>query len=508
MPRAKSGSNLVSSRRQHSPVDFKSLRDIFFGSSAAPPDIVVGLSESAIQKFLVAHFDNNPTFYDRSREKNPNNPIFNYEFTDQGAIRRARFWAKLQKIAGQQYAIQLDLTPIGDHDRFRAWWRLTYGEGTRATPAPPNVRIIVPNVVLQINFPKFDGSAQEHHLDLAFRIEVAAYLRLGHIGDQYRLELVDWEIQLDPGSLPLDPDAPIWGEKPIPPACSAEIVRLRMLCRDLVTLGAKLALSQLASDLTVSLPLPPLKFINGVDVAPAELTIAGNSVALGLLLQQPSIHSSVGRHFTAELDRFYQELGDIDLDRIISEGPLHDQKKLNAYMVENVPACRSLQRRFKALSVGKSRRRDKLAEPAFPVTDLFIMVRGGVFDVLAKTLLRADQAQCSEWRKVEPPLLPVYGLGRACYWFNLRNAHGNLGGSVQKPLISMGADLGAGGKLELRVCVRIPCAPDKCANWSPGLGIEGPCDLTVEVDTDGWRGNSALRFKPRFSKFPGFVTFG
>ena len=337
---------------------------------------------------------------------------------------------------------------------------------------------------------------------------MAAYLRLGHLGDQYRLELVDWDIKLDPGNLPLDPGAPIWGTNPIPPACKPEIERLRLLCRDLVTLGAKLALSQLASDLTVGLPLPPLKFIKGVDVAPAELTIANNSIALGLLLQQASVHSSVERHFITELDRFYEELGDTDLDRIISEGPLHDPSKLDVYLLEKVPACRSLESRFKALSAKKSKSSPKRTKAVFPTTDLFIMVRGGVFDVLAKTLLKADEAQCSEWRTVEPPLLPVYGQGRACYWFNLRNARGSLGGEAQKPRISMGADLSAGGKLELRVCVRIPCAPDKCANWAPGLGVKGPCDLTVEVDTKEWHDNSALQFKARFEEFPGFETFG
>ena len=508
MPRNKSGSNVATATTKNLTVDFQRLKNVFFDGSAASPDIVVGLSENAIQKFLAAHFDNNPTFYDRSREKNPNTPIFNYEFTDHGATRRARFWAKILKIPGEQYAIQLDLNPNRNLDRFRAWWRTIYGGGATTSSAPPNLRLIVPNIVLQINFPRFDGSGQEHQLDLAFRIEVAAYLRLGHLGDQYRLELVDWDIQLDPGNLPLDPDAPIWGTTPIPPACKSEIDRLRLLCRDLVTLGAKLALSRLASDLTVNLPLPPLKFIKGVEVAPAELTIAGNSIALGLLLQQASLHSSVERHFITELDRFYEELGDTDLDSIISAGPLHDPRKLNAYLLEKVPACRSLEKRFKALSANKSRSPRKGTQSAFPTTDLFIMVRGGVFDVLAKALLKADEAQCSEWRKVESPLLPVYGQGRACYWFNLRNARGSLAGDAQKPRISMGADLSAGGKLELRVCVRIPCAPDKCANWAPGLGVEGPCDLTVEIETKEWHNNSALQFKARFSTFPGFVTFG
>jgi hypothetical protein len=71
MPRNKSGSNVATATTKNLTVDFQRLKNVFFDGSAASPDIVVGLSENAIQKFLAAHFDNNPTFYDRSREKTP-----------------------------------------------------------------------------------------------------------------------------------------------------------------------------------------------------------------------------------------------------------------------------------------------------------------------------------------------------------------------------------------------------------------------------------------------------
>lgn len=65
----------------------------------------------------------------------------------------------------------------------------------------------------------------------------------------------------------------------------------------------------------------------------------------------------------------------------------------------------------------------------------------------------------------------------------------------------------AGGGLDIQLCARTPCG-DKCATWSPGLGLKGPVTANVHIDGFGWSGNKALWLSADFSDFPGFEIYG
>src|SRR3954463_5418330 len=146
----------------------RELKAIQKAAAAPSGDIAVGLSEVAIQKFLDAHFRNNADFYDRSRERLPNNPIYEFLFNDHGTRRRARFWAKVTKPGGAS-AVAINLhVPSARRQRFAAWWRKAYGRSGAAGSLPHNVGITIAAVILQVNFPKLDGSNGEHQIDLSF----------------------------------------------------------------------------------------------------------------------------------------------------------------------------------------------------------------------------------------------------------------------------------------------------------------------------------------------------
>ena len=153
---------------------------------------MVGLSEGAIQKFLNAHFANNPDFYDRSRERQPNNPLYEFRFNDHGVQRRARFWAKVEDTPSEP-AVKIDLhTPTAVRRRFSAWWRSAYGPIKRTAAQPPrNLGLSIPRVILQVNFPKLSGGGGENKIDLPFRIDIQTFVKLVQTADQWALQLIN-----------------------------------------------------------------------------------------------------------------------------------------------------------------------------------------------------------------------------------------------------------------------------------------------------------------------------
>jgi hypothetical protein len=480
----------------------RELKAIQKAAAAPSGDIAVGLSEVAIQKFLDAHFRNNADFYDRSRERLPNNPIYEFLFNDHGTRRRARFWAKVTKPGGAS-AVAINLhVPSARRQRFAAWWRKAYGRSGAAGSLPHNVGITIAAVILQVNFPKLDGSNGEHQIDLSFRIEIETFVKIVQENAVRSLQLINWDIRATPNDDPIDPNNPIWGGDPQSP-CVQEVKRLRLVIRDLFTIGANVVLTELGETLTQTLPLPPIDIIQGISVDPTELVITNDTLAIGFAIKPESLQERVTRLFNSEMQRFWDDLGDANLSQIMSKGPLDDPAALNRYMLRAVPAYAALEARSRTIRnrhrtpPSSSKRNGRLT-----ASDLFVSVNRRVFDVVAKSLLRADKRDCTDWLRID--LLAFYGEGRACYWFSLKNAHGDLNGTT----VSMGCDFSAGGGLELKACIRIPCHSDECASWSPGLGLEGPCTLDVRVDTTNWSGNKALKLRAQFSSFPGFHVYG
>lgn len=143
-------------------IDFKAVKTRAQGSAVTPPDVVVGFSEFAANKFLAAHFVNNSNFYDRSREKQPNSPLYVFDFNDHGTKVQVKLWAKVEKSGGTPaVAIKFKQSPASA-SRFAAWWKVQYGDAAPMDALPPNLELSVAKVTLQVNFPKLDGSASEN----------------------------------------------------------------------------------------------------------------------------------------------------------------------------------------------------------------------------------------------------------------------------------------------------------------------------------------------------------
>ena len=473
---------------------------------AVPADVIVGLSEEALNKFLVAHFDNNPAFYDRGRDKKV--PIYKIELNDHGIPRTIKFYAKITK-AGATPAVSIDLRQSpATQTRFTAWWRMTHGAASVSadTKLPPNIAIQVPMAILQVDFPKLDGSGTYHEVDFRCSISTAAFMLLKDEGDMKVLQLIDWDIVVNGINDPLDPNDPIWGAGN--PACTAELMRLRLMIRDAFTLGANVALTELSKTLTRTLPLPPLDIVKGTKIVPRELFITEQTVAISANLEPSSFSSQLMSRFEFEMQKFEGELkaSGVDLQDVLMKSPKNDPAKLEAYLNSTVPAYKTLSERHAVLKKRMEptgQRAPVTTAAMLPSTNVFVMLSGNVFDVLAKSFLSADKRDCTPWwRPVD--ILAGYAQGRACYWLQLSGAHGALSGTT----VSGGCNVKAGGGLELQACIRIPCAPDQCATYKPGFGLKGPMNVRLAIENFEWDDNKALRLKPRVDDFPGFEVYG
>jgi len=468
-----------------------------------PPDIIVGVSEDALNGFLVAHFDNNPEFYDRGRQKGK--PIYQLDLNDHGIPRTIKFYAKIQK-QGATPALLIDLKQSGPaQSRFEAWWRASHGAGsvTANTKLPPNVVLRVGSAVLQVDFPKLDGSGTNHQVDFHCTITTSAFMLLKDDGDQKVLQLIDWDIVVAGIDDPLDPDDAIWG--PGNPACTQELKKLRLMIRDAFTLGANVALTELSKTLTRTIPLPPLDIIHGFKTIPRELYITDQTVAMSAGIEPNFFAAEIARLYEYELQRFNDDLeaDGIDLQAVLMAAP-QESRAFERYLVANVPAYKTLALRNTSLT-RKVRPTPpaRPPDPPLPTANLFVMLSSHVFDALAKDLLKADKNECTGWwRPVD--ILLGYAQGRACYWFKLTDAHGGLSGTT----VDMGCNVRAGGGLEIQACIRIPCAPDKCATYKPGIGLKGPLGISLTLQNLKWDDNKALALKARIDDFPGFEIYG
>jgi hypothetical protein len=472
---------------------------------AVPADAIVGLSEEAVNAFLAAHFTNNPKFYDRGRDKGV--PIYELKLNDHGKPVTIKFFAKITKI-GNNPAVSIDLRQVATtQQRFAAWWRATHGAQsvTNETKLPPNILINVPSAILQVDFPKQDGSGTYHQVDFHCSIATAAFMLLKDDAGTKALQLIDWDIVVTPVDDPLDPNNPIWG--PGNPACTEELMRLRLMIRDAFTLGANVALTELSKTLTRTLPLPPLDVIKGTNIVPRELFINDQTIAVSATLEPKAYSEQLLSRFEMEMQRFEDDLAasGIDIQDVFMKAPKNDPAKLEEYLARNVSAYRNLTQRHTMLkqSVGPTKELAPAAVQQLPTNNIFVMLSGNVFDVLAKAYLTADKGDCTPWwRPVD--IIIGYAQGRACYWFKLSGAHGALSGTT----ISGGCNVKAGGGLELQACIRIPCAPDQCATYKPGFGLKGPMNISLTLGNLSWNNNSALKLKAHVDDFPGFEIYG
>ena len=472
---------------------------------AVPADAIVGLSEEAINAFLVAHFNKNEKFYNRGRENGV--PIYRLDLNDHGNIHTVKFFAKITKM-GANPAVSMDLRQVpSTQQRFLAWWRATHGNEsiTNETKLPPNVVINVPSAILQVDFPKLDGTGTYHQVDFHCGIATAAFMLLKDDADKKVLQLIDWDIVVTPVNDPLDPNDPIWG--PGNSACTAELIRLRSMIRDAFTLGANVALTELSKTLTRTIPLPPMDIIKGTNIVPRELYINDRTIAVSAALEPKSFGEELLTRYSAEMLQFENDLvaSGTDIQDVFRKAPKDDQAKLEAYLVRTVPAYRNLTQRHTMLlkSVQPKEEPAPMSVAQLPTNNIFVMLSGNVFDVLAKAYLTADKNECTGWwRPLD--ILIGYAQGRACYWFKLSGAHASLSGTA----ISGGCNVKAGGGLELQACIRIPCAPDQCATYKPGFGLKGPMNIRLELSNLSWNDNKALKLKVHVDSVPGFEIYG
>ncbi|MCC6573204.1 MAG: hypothetical protein IT462_05370 [Planctomycetes bacterium] len=485
------------------------LRDVAQTANAGysqPADILVSLSEASLNAFLRKHYDKNSDFYDRSRSKQPDQPVYALEFDDHGIKRRIRFWAKVAHAQGRE-PIAIDLKQVAaSNTRFRAWWKATKGNSPKATSKmPPNVRIDIPSIVLQVNFPKLDNPgntspAPEHQIDFDYSISAQCFVMVKrNVAGEDELTLHDWEITITPNNDPFTPDAanPVWGRPN--QTCEADLKKLRVLVRDAFTMGANVALTDLAKKLALKLRLPPLNVISGIKIAPRELIVTDDAIALSANVHPTQLAAKAIEIYRTEMRSVFEGLSERQVSEILSNAPKEDKKRVE-YFRQKLPGVARLNDKFTALSTGRAgtRKPDPLAATA----DLAVGISGNVFDVLAKEWLKVDVSECSPWDGVDIGV--GYARGRGCYWFSLRNANGGLNGTTP----FMGCDVAAGGQLNLEACLRDPCGDSHCATWNPGIGLRGPLKVELKVSTSSWDDNRCLKLSLHVDRFPGLEVYG
>ncbi len=475
---------------------------------AVPADIVIGLSQTAINKFLSKHFDNNPQFYDRSRASGQP-PLHTVDIvvnvSGQPVHQTIKFFAKVGKPAGGN-AVSIDLTQTpADQERFLAWWVAGHRKDSvpPGTHLPPCVKVMVPSVTVQIDVPRLDGTTGKYdQIEFPFSIVASAFVRLGTSGPDQVLSLVDWDIEFPAVGDPVLPDDPRWGQTPT--ACDSELKRLRKFISNAFKLGANVALTQLSKTLVKTIPLPPINIVNNISITPRELYVDGSSIVVTASMSSQSIAIEASRlhqHKMAEIKRGTRHL---DLTQIFTQAPQQPAKR-ERYLRASIPPYAELMDEYQRLTTrSKTHQRKSSGRlESIPNNDLFVMVAHNVFDKLAHELLNVNAGDCTDWWK-PIDIIAGYARGRACYWFRCLNGHGDLNGTD----VSMGCDIDAGGRLDLQACVRIPCASDQCSTWSPGFGLKGPLQVVVHLKSTGWDDNQAVQLNLSITSFPGFEPYG
>lgn len=465
-------------------------------------DILIQLSENSLNKFLAAHYNKQPEFYDHSRTTTPKSPLYTVEVDDHSTKRIIRLWAKVEKPAnGNAVALSLEQS-TATISRFQSYWKASRGLTSRPqSPLPPRLALVIPRAVLQLNIPNLTGSGAEQQLDIVFKINVEAYAKLEKGPNGYNIKLASWDIKVTPSSDPLDPNNPDWGGA-VPPTCVKEVTRLRSLVSNILTLGANIALTQLAKTLTAVIDLPPIDIVDGVKLEPTAFTVEDKTLSLEATIAQPHLYSAISSAFNQEMAIFDMGIKRLDWPTILADAPVSDPVALSTYLADKVPAIAAIEQRCQELTkLAEASPKRSSRKAALTGADLAISLSPRVFDMLAKEFLKADQDSYTRWYTLDLVIGNV--SGRAHTWFSLRNALGGLNGTT----IEMGCSVAVGGTLELKACVKDPCGHDQCTTWGPGLGLKGPLNLNISVNS-GWSNNHGLKLSASFTAFPGIIVYG
>ena len=208
----------------------------------------------------------------------------------------------------------------------------------------------------------------------------------------------------------------------MPAPCVPEVIRLRSIVSNILTLGANVALTQLAKTLTAVIPLPPIDVVDGIKLEPSVFTVDNKTLSLEASISQQTlwrrpccIHARDGGVRTGH-ERLRLGTG--------PGAPLSDPNALSSYLASKVPAIAAIDQRGQDLE--KSARSGPprgVQGPASPGADLAVSLSPRVFDVLAKEFLKADQDSYTRWYTLD--LVIGKASGRAHTWLALRNAHGD-----------------------------------------------------------------------------------
>jgi hypothetical protein len=216
----------------------------------------------------------------------------------------------------------------------------------------------------------------------------------------------------------------------------------------------------------------------------------------------------VQEQYAASLKGFLAATEKYDIETLFVRAA--EEKDAERFLERAIPEYAAVNRLHRSLTAASRRRSSAAKRPAAATalaSDFQLGIAGRVFDIIAKDVFHADKSDCTDWWK--PVDLAVgYTRGRACYWFKVSDAHGELVNTTVK----MGAQVRAGGKLDIQACVRVPCSSDRCITWSPGIGLRGPLTLGIELTGLAWEEKddviTALRLRPFASDVPGFEVYG
>jgi len=476
------------------------------------PEIISSLSEKACNDFLRAFARNNDNkkWFDRNRTDYPSDPLYLHQFDYLGQQRTIKVWGYVDTAAAN-YPIELDFTSDANRTRrLELWWRKIYEIRPGATDQlPPNVKLTVHRVALQIDFPTLDDPDQFHSIDLVFRVEIEAYVRLAIAdGQDPVLKLTDFNVLLipDPIADPLGPNSPIWrlGQDP---ACEEELRKMRLLVRDAFTTAANIALHNLTKSLSKDLPLPSLQVSNLFRLSPWSLVIVDDGIHLGAdAVFDTALEKSMNSYFEQKCRDLTESFSEVFNSRekcqaLVDELEPLSEKKRKQVFDRTFPVIKSLRNEVRVRSQHKVV--SSIPDPVNPLhPDLGIMIFQSVFDKIAKKLLRLSKNECSSWHPFDIGV--VYARARGCHWADASGAWAKLNGLS----LSGGCDVKFGGGLEIQGCIRIPCLPDPCLTWRPGIGLAGPVDITLSIENATWRDNKSLELTAVVNRLPGIEVYG
>ena len=116
----------------------------------------------------------------------------------------------------------------------------------------------------------------------------------------------------------------------MPAPCVPEVIRLRSIVSNILTLGANVALTQLAKTLTAVIPLPPIDVVDGIKLEPSVFTVDNKTLSLEASISQPKLYGAVHAAFMQEMAVFELGMKDFDWEPVLAGAPLSDPTRCRA----------------------------------------------------------------------------------------------------------------------------------------------------------------------------------